>query len=57
MDVEELATQSSDISEFVMAVSRTADHLWNVAFAGCAVILWQLRNAIFEGQLFTEIMI
>ena len=44
--------------EFVTAANELTDHLWNIAFASCAVVLWQARIAkIFEAQTSTEVVI
>ena len=52
LNLEQLATSSSGILEFAKAAAGNTP-LWNIAFACCAVTLWDTRNAkIFEGSIF-----
>jgi hypothetical protein len=53
LSLDDLATNSANILSFVTTAEEITVRLWNIAFPGCAVTLWSMRNArIFEEQTF-----
>ena len=52
LNLEQLETNSTGILGFAKVAAGNTP-LWNIAFAGCMVTLWDIRNAkIFEGCTF-----